>query len=107
VEAKFFAPVQTSPGAYPAGCTRGTGSFPEVKEVEALKKECSYSSIPLCALMAGYRVNYTSYITLLVKYCAKTLTVVTIRTQEKDSKNNFMFLFHKFNRSEGNVGERM
>ena len=28
VEAKFSAPVQTVPGAHPASCTMGTGSFP-------------------------------------------------------------------------------
>jgi len=28
---RFFAPVQTSPGAHPASCTMGTGSFPGVK----------------------------------------------------------------------------
>jgi hypothetical protein len=26
--ARFFAPVQTGPGARPASCTMGTGSFP-------------------------------------------------------------------------------
>ena len=26
--ARFFAPVQTGPGAHPASCTMGTGSFP-------------------------------------------------------------------------------
>ena len=31
VEARFFAPVQTCPGAHPASCTMGTGSFPVVK----------------------------------------------------------------------------
>ena len=31
VGARFSAPVQTSPGAYPASCTMGTGSFPGVK----------------------------------------------------------------------------
>ena len=31
VEARFFAPVQTSPGAHPASCTMGTGPFPGVK----------------------------------------------------------------------------
>ena len=30
-EARFSAPVQTGPGAYPAYCTMGTGSFPGVK----------------------------------------------------------------------------
>ena len=27
-EARFSAPVQTGPGAHPASCTTGTGSFP-------------------------------------------------------------------------------
>jgi hypothetical protein len=31
VGARFSAPVQTDPGAYPASCTMGTGSFPGVK----------------------------------------------------------------------------
>ena len=29
--AKFSAPIQTGPGAHPAACTMGTGSFPGVK----------------------------------------------------------------------------
>ena len=29
--ARFSAPMQTGPGAHPASCTMGTGSFPEVK----------------------------------------------------------------------------
>jgi len=32
VEARFSAPVQTSPVAHPAYYTMGTGSFPGVKE---------------------------------------------------------------------------
>jgi len=28
--ARFSAPVQTGPGAHPASCTMGTGSFPGV-----------------------------------------------------------------------------
>jgi hypothetical protein len=31
VGARFFAHVKTGPGAYPASCTMGTGSFPGVK----------------------------------------------------------------------------
>jgi hypothetical protein len=31
VGARFSAPVQTGPGAYPASYTMGTGSFPGVK----------------------------------------------------------------------------
>ena len=32
MEARFSAPVQTGPGAHPASCTMGTGSFPGSKE---------------------------------------------------------------------------
>jgi len=31
VGARFCAPAQTGPGAHPASCTMGTGSFPAVK----------------------------------------------------------------------------
>jgi len=31
VRARFYAPVQTGPGAHPASCTVGTRSFPGVK----------------------------------------------------------------------------
>ena len=31
--ARFSAPVQTGPGAYPASCTMGTGTFPGVKRL--------------------------------------------------------------------------
>jgi hypothetical protein len=31
VGARFFAHVQTGPGAHPASCTMGTGYFPGVK----------------------------------------------------------------------------
>jgi len=31
VEARFSVPVQTNPGAHPASCTMGTGSFPGAK----------------------------------------------------------------------------
>ena len=33
--AKFSAPVQTGPGAYPASCTVGNGSFPGVEAAGA------------------------------------------------------------------------
>jgi hypothetical protein len=36
VEARFSAPVQTSPGAHSASCTKGTGSFPGVKSGRGL-----------------------------------------------------------------------
>ena len=56
--ARFSAPVQTGPGAHPASCTMGTGSFPGVKNgrgvtlthhfllVPLVMKEESYTSTP-------------------------------------------------------------
>ena len=56
--ARFSAPVQTGPGAHPASCTIGTGSFPGVKSgrgvtltphlylVALVMKEQSYTSTP-------------------------------------------------------------
>ena len=55
---RFSAPVQTGPGAHPASCTMGTGSFPGVKSgrgvtltphpllVPMVMKEYSYISTP-------------------------------------------------------------
>jgi hypothetical protein len=37
VGARFSAPVQTGPGAHPASCTTGTGSFPGVKSGRGVK----------------------------------------------------------------------
>jgi len=34
--ARFSSPVQTSPGAHPASCIMGTGSFPGVKSGQAV-----------------------------------------------------------------------
>ena len=55
---RFSAPVQTGPGARPASCTMGTGSFPGLKSgrgvtltlhlllVPLVMKEQSYTSTP-------------------------------------------------------------
>ena len=57
-EARFFASVQIGPGAHPASCTMGTGSFPGIKSgrgvtltphpllVRLVMKEYSYTSTP-------------------------------------------------------------
>jgi len=58
---RFSVPVQTGPGAHPASCTMGTGSFPEVKSgrgvtltLHTLRVEWSWKSraIPLLPLWA-------------------------------------------------------
>ena len=58
VGARFFATVQTGPGAHPASCTMGTESFPGVNSgrgvtltphpilVPLVMKESSYTSTP-------------------------------------------------------------
>jgi len=56
VGARFFANLQTGPGAHPDSCTMGTGSFPGVKRpgrdaehppflAPRLRKDKSYISI--------------------------------------------------------------
>jgi hypothetical protein len=47
---KFFTHIQTDPGANPASCTMGTGSFPGVKRPgrgAEIGNEESYNSTPL------------------------------------------------------------
>ena len=57
VEARFSTPFQTCPGAHPASCAVGTGSFPGLSDrilvlttqthlAPRLKKEQSYTSNP-------------------------------------------------------------
>jgi len=47
VGARFFAPVQTGPGAHPASWTMGTGSFPGVKSSRGV----TLTPHPLLALL--------------------------------------------------------
>jgi hypothetical protein len=69
VEARFYAPVRTGPGAHPASCTMGTGSFPGVNSgrgvtltphpllVPLVMKEYSYTSTPPFGLYGLYRAS--------------------------------------------------
>jgi hypothetical protein len=71
VEARFSAPVQTGPGAYPASCTMVTGSFPGVKRpgrgvdhpppssAEVKRKSRAVPLLPLWAFMSCSRVKFT------------------------------------------------
>jgi hypothetical protein len=68
---RFSASVQSGPGAHPATCTTGTGSFPRVKRQRSgvdhpphvtsrLKKEYSYKYLlPLWAFVTCSRVTFT------------------------------------------------
>jgi hypothetical protein len=74
VGARFFAHVQTGPGAHPASCTMGTGSFPGVKRPgrdadhpprsrAEVKKGWSYTSIhPLGQFRPVTGVLYLTFI---------------------------------------------
>ena len=75
--ARFSAPIQTGPGAHPATCTMGTGSFPGVKSARGMTltlhpllvpwswKSSAIPLLPLWAvrpvqsLSACTRVNFT------------------------------------------------
>jgi len=52
----FSAPVQTGPGAHPASCVMGTGSFPVVKS----GRGAMLISHPLLVPLVMKEYNYTS-----------------------------------------------
>ena len=69
--ARFFAPVQTGPGAHPASYTMGTGSFPRAKlpgrgvehpplsSAEVKETVELYLYLTSGPLWPAYRVNFT------------------------------------------------
>jgi len=71
VGARFSTPVQIGSGTHPAPCTMGTGPFPGVKwpgcdinhthppSAEGKERLEPLSLLPFCALMTGYRDNFT------------------------------------------------
>jgi len=72
VEVRFSAPVQTNPGAHMASHTMGTSSFPALKQLGLGVNHPPPSSAEVkgriklyfCAFMAGYRMNFASYLHL-------------------------------------------
>ena len=69
--ARFSAPVQTGPRAYPASCTTGAGSFPEGKAAGAWcwpqhHLQCRDLKLALRALLACYRENLYLYLTKIL-----------------------------------------
>ena len=55
--ARFSASVQTGPGAHPASCTMGTGSFPGGKE----RPERDADHSPPCSVVGHERVELYLY----------------------------------------------
>ena len=100
VGSRFSAPVQTGPGAHPASCTTGTGSFPGVKSgrgvtltphpllVPLVMKEYSYTSIPpmgrtactepQCLYLGTIYLYFYQYLdletVLTLRYCVAGMT---------------------------------
>jgi hypothetical protein len=70
VRVRLSAPVQTGPGAHPVSYTMGTGPFPGVmrpgrggdhpspSSAEVKERVEVYLHSPVCAFMAGHRVNF-------------------------------------------------
>jgi hypothetical protein len=70
VGARFFAPVQTGPGAHPASCTMGIGCFPGVKRpgrdhppllAPRSRMSTAIPLLPCVPMLACYRVTFTFY----------------------------------------------
>ena len=57
VKARFSAPVQTGPGAHPASCTMGTGSFPGVRN----GRGCNADPSPPSSAVGRERVELYLY----------------------------------------------
>ena len=86
---EIFPPAQTGPGAHPASCTMGTGSFPGVKYgrgvLLTLLVPWSWKSraIPLPTLWATTGpVTGTLYLRLLIAICINVQKSVIKKTSK-------------------------
>jgi hypothetical protein len=88
VGARFSAPVQTGPGAYPTSYAMGTGSSPELERPlcgvnhpppssATLKNEYGHTSTPIWNFVAFSRVNFTITIILNSRLFRSTPLSVT------------------------------
>ena len=84
--AGFSAPVQTGPGAHPASCTMGTGSFLGVKRPgrcvdhpppSSAEVEGKVELLPLWVFVACYRETFTFYFIRIVHF-------IHVRHQERN-----------------------
>jgi hypothetical protein len=66
MEARFSASVQTGPGAHPASCTMGTGSFPGVKSGRSV----TLTPHPLLVPRSKNRVQLYLYVLSLRAFVA-------------------------------------
>jgi len=106
--ARFSAPVQTGPGAHPASCTMGTGSFPGVKRPgrnddpsphssAVVKKGRAIPLLPLCALRpvqnlsACIRSHFTFFLTF-----RDLMSAIVDVLHRQPPKFHFIYLFNKY-----------
>ena len=89
VGARFSAPVQTGPGAHPASCTMGTGSFPGIKSARAVTltphplpvpwSRCTaLPLLPLWAIQSACTRVHSTFIYLLVVVVLVLVVVVVV-----------------------------
>jgi len=90
--ARFSAPVQTGPGAHPAYCTMGTGSFPGVKSDRGVtltpqhllvpwsRKSTALPLLPLWAVRPVQRLNACTRVHFTLPF-SKTCANRTHETQ--------------------------
>ena len=88
--ARFSSPVQSGPGAYPASCTIGTGSFQGLKRQKRSAKHSPppsdevkervelYLYSPLGAFMAGYSVSFIIIIIIIIIYVRALLLLLVM-----------------------------
>ena len=116
VRVRFSTPVQTGPGAHPASCTMGTGSFPGVKSGRGVtftthtllllwsRKSTATPLFPLWAvqpvqsLSACTRVHFTFaiyfYTLYNITYFFHPLwTLLYITSQKTEETNNFQYKY--------------
>ena len=71
--ARFSAPVQTGPGAHPASCTMGTGSFPGVKSGRGV----TLTPSPPSSAVGHERVELNLYSPLWTVWPVQSLSACT------------------------------
>jgi hypothetical protein len=66
--AKFSAPVQTGPGAHPASCTKGTGTFQKVKSGWGVRLTPHPFLVPLVMIEQSYTPTPTMVCTTCTEH---------------------------------------
>ena len=106
VRARFSTPVQTGPGAHPASCTMGTGSFPGVKSGRGVTlnphpllmpwstKSRSIPLLPLWALRPVQSLSACTTVHFTFTYTSTPPMDRTACTEPQCLYNGALYLFY-------------